>query len=247
MGLTTAVLGLTLSLSAEEFREELHKTFPLTADGRVSLGNVNGSIRIEAWDRTEVQLDAVKKAKKKDHLEAVKIEIDAKADYLRVQTKHPSSKGWFGSKDTCSVDYVLKVPDLARLDEISSVNGSIDISGVRGKVEASTVNGALNARGLAADTKLSTVNGALKAAFADIDTVQSVSFSTVNGPVDLQLPPHPNADLSLSTVNGNIRGDVDVKKNWPVGREVKTQLGEGGTKIKGSTVNGGMKVTVAKL
>jgi len=229
---------------AEE-TEELHKALPLNADGRLHLDNVNGSIRIEAWDKAVVQLDAVKKAKTKEQVDAVKIEIDSNPDRLTIHTKYPSTKNWFRNNNA-SVEYTLKVPKNAALDEISSVNGNVDVSGVTGKVHASTVNGAVNARGLAANTELSTVNGAVKAAFDSIDKVKSVSFSSVNGALDLQLPPNPNADISLSTVNGRISGDVTVKKNWPVGSEAKVQLGEGGTKVKGSTVNGGMKVTIAK-
>ncbi|HYE65584.1 MAG TPA: hypothetical protein VD966_08375 [Pyrinomonadaceae bacterium] len=46
----------------DEVREEFHQTYPLTPDGRISLENMNGSVRITAWDRQEVKVDAVKRA-----------------------------------------------------------------------------------------------------------------------------------------------------------------------------------------
>ncbi len=238
---TAAAVGF--NTYAAEFKEELHQTYALANDGRLSLGNVNGGIRIEAWDKAEVKLDAVKKAKKQADLEEVKIEIESKPDRLSIKTKYP--KSWNGRSNNTSVDYTLMVPKGVRLDEVASVNGSVDISAVEGKVHASTVNGALNARGLASEAKLSTVNGALKAAFVKFD-VANASVSTVNGQVQLDLPANANADLSISTVNGSISGDVPVKKNWPIGREVKTRLGDGGGSIKGSTVNGAVKVNVVK-
>jgi DUF4097 and DUF4098 domain-containing protein YvlB len=241
--LATGLAGNVL-LAKDQFTEELHQTYPFSADGRISLDNVNGSVRITTWDRAEVKLDAVKRAKRKEDLETVKIEIEAKSDRLRVHTKLPESKDRIGRRrdNSTSVDYTLKVPASARLDTVSSVNGAVDIEGVRGEVEASTVNGSLHARGLAARTELSSVNGGVKAAFGSLDGVPSVSLKTVNGGVELELPPGANADLSASTVNGGISGDVPVKKNWPIGREVKARLGGGGTKIQVSSVNGGVRV-----
>jgi len=34
----------------EEFREEFHQTYPLSATGRVSLENINGGVQIKVWD-----------------------------------------------------------------------------------------------------------------------------------------------------------------------------------------------------
>ena len=50
-------IGSQLTLRAA-LTEELHKTYPLDADGRVSLNNVHGAAHITAWDRNEVQVDA---------------------------------------------------------------------------------------------------------------------------------------------------------------------------------------------
>ena len=162
-GLLLAGLCAHTAHARAKFTEEIHQTYPITADGRISLDNVNSAVGIAVWDRAEVKLDAVKRAKEKEHLEAVKIEIEAKPDRLQVHTKYPESKGWFGRhrENSVSVDYTLTVPRSARLDPVSTVNGTLEIDGVRGKVQASSVNGALKARGLVADTQLSSVNGGL--------------------------------------------------------------------------------------
>lgn len=231
-----------------EFTEELHESYPLAADGRLSLDEVNGTVRITAWDKNEVKLDAVKHGKNKEHFDAVKIEIDAKPGHIKVHTKYPDSKLWSWKRGdgSTSVDYTLSVPRGTRLDQISAVNGTVDIEGVRGSVHASTVNGTLKARGLAGETSLSSVNGRVSAGFDRFENVKSVSMSAVNGSLELNLPDDANADLTANTVNGGISGDVPVKKNWPIGREINTQLGKGGAKIKLSTVNGGMSIHLAK-
>jgi hypothetical protein len=232
-----------------EYKEAMRQTYPLAADGRLSLGNVNGSVRLSVWDRPEVKLEAVKSARSKKDLERTRIEIKSKPGWLAVRTRHSESKGWWPwrSSNSSSVDYTLTVPQSVRLEDISNVNGSIELEGVRGQVKASTVNGPLRANGLASSAELSSVNGAVKAAFVSLAQVRSVSASTVNGTVELDLPAGANADLSASTVNGSISGDVSVKKNWPIGAEVKTRLGEGGTRINLSTVNGGVRIHLGNL
>ncbi len=229
-----------------QFKEEVHQTYRLAADGRLSLANVNGSIRLSVWDRPEVQLEAVKRASREQDLAGIKILVDSKPDSLTIRTKSPESWGWWGWRRRCSVDYTLTVPALVRLEDVSSVNGLIGIDGARGPLKASTVNGTLSAEGLAGNASLSSVNGVVHAGFVSLEKVKSISASTVNGACELNLPAGANADVSASTVNGRITGDVPVKKNWPVGCEVKARLGQGGTKVHLSTVNGGVRIHLVK-
>jgi hypothetical protein len=248
-GMLGAGCGVEAAFAWENYKEEMHQTYPLAADGRLSLGNVNGRVRLSVWDRPEVKLDAVKSVRNQKDLEKLKIEVESKADVLTVRTRHSESKGWWGWRRGASgsVDYTLTVPQSARLEDISNVNGSIEIEGARGHVKASTVNGALRATGLAGSAELSSVNGAVKAAFVSLAQVKSISASTVNGAVELNLPAGANADLSAHTVNGSISGDVSATRHWPVGANVKTRLGQGGTEINLGTVNGAVRVYLEKV
>src|SRR3970040_2993129 len=51
---------------SQELREEFQQTYPLSANGRLSLENLNGGVRIAVWDRHEVQVNAVKRAYKSE-------------------------------------------------------------------------------------------------------------------------------------------------------------------------------------
>jgi hypothetical protein len=70
--------------------EELHKVFPLSAQGRVELENINGPVHITGWDRPEVKVDAVKSAWSKERLAEATIEIDASGDRISIRTKYPN-------------------------------------------------------------------------------------------------------------------------------------------------------------
>src|SRR5215475_14702456 len=109
------ILGISLvnpaTTLAEKVEESFHQTLVLSSNGVVSLQNVNGAVRFTAWDRNEVQVDAVKHAKRKSDLDAVKIETDSKPNKVRIETKYPK----FHRKNSAWVDYEIKVPTDARL------------------------------------------------------------------------------------------------------------------------------------
>jgi len=251
-GLLLAGVGGSLAHATTlKFTEELHQTYPLNADGRLSLDNVNGTVHIHVWDRPEVKLDAVKRANSKERVDAVTIEVNADPDRLVIHTKNPPERKWsfFNFGDISSVDYTLTVPPSVRLDKISDVNGRVDIDGVRGDVNASTVNGALKVEGLVADANLSTVNGSIHAAYTNLDAARYVSLKTVNGRVDLELPSDANADVYADTLNGSINSQfpsLPVNKHFPIGSNLKGTLGSGGASIKIHTVNGSISVQEGK-
>jgi len=233
------------AFSKATVQKEFDQTYALAATGQIRLDNLNGKVRIFGWDRAEVKVEAVKLADSEEELEAVKIVIDSKPDQIRIHTKYPSAKWslWKRNNST-TVEYDIKVPSQAVLEEINNVNGRVEIQGVHGRVHASTVNGKLMVEGLTADADLGSVNGCVLAAFDNLDAVKRASLKTVNGRVTVTLPPDANADISAHTLNGGIHSDSDLpaKKHWPGGTDLHGTLGKGGTQIHAETVNGSIQM-----
>src|SRR5829696_5435188 len=71
--------------------EKFEQSYPLSKNGNVSVSNVNGSIVVEAWDKEEVRLEAVKTADSKETLADVEIKISSTADSFSVEADY---KGW---------------------------------------------------------------------------------------------------------------------------------------------------------
>jgi DUF4097 and DUF4098 domain-containing protein YvlB len=239
------VLGALAVFGAQEVREEFHQTYPLSKEGRLHLENVNGNVHIVTWDREEIKVDAIKHAKKQEHLDEVKIEVDSQADRIRIKTKYPDSKTKRNKTNSTRVDYTLTVPKQSRLDGVSTVNGGVEIEKVSGNVEASSINGNVTASELAGDVALFTVNGSVKATFAELK--KSVALKSVNGSVTIALPPEANANISANTIHGGIRSDfaLKAKKHFPMRQNLDGKLGEGGPVIKMSSVNGGIRLVAA--
>jgi DUF4097 and DUF4098 domain-containing protein YvlB len=225
--------------------EEFHQTYPLAANGRVDLSNINGAVHITAWDQNQVKVDAVKRADDADGLKRMEIRVDAHSDLLSIETRyHQQDEGWNHRGDHMSeVEYTLTVPRNARLDDIKLINGGLDVTGVNGEVRASCINGKLVAKGLAGDSKLSTINGPLEANFENLRATH-IELSSVNGPVRLLLPSDAKARIEATTVHGGIDNDFGLHTNNHrfVGHDLKGELGGGGVSIRLSNVNGPIDV-----
>jgi DUF4097 and DUF4098 domain-containing protein YvlB len=237
----------------EQVTEEFHQTYPLSATGRVSLANINGGVKIKVWDRAAVQVDAVKKAYRRDRLTEAQIEVTSTEEHIRVKTEYPDRDQNFRSGEgrydnPAIVEYVLTVPRKATLESIELVNGQLDIEGVEGNVKASSINGPVTARGMMGEARLTTVNGPLQATFTQLDETKPVSLGSVNGPLTLVIPSNSNASVRASTVHGSISNDwgVKVKHGEYVGHSLDAQIGTGGPRLKLSNVNGPIVISRAQ-
>lgn len=230
----------------EELREELHQTYPLAPDGRITLSNINGAVRITGWDRPEVKLDAIKRAYTRERLDEAQIDVNANADGIDIRTRYPQENLHFSKgsrRNPASVDYTLSVPRGARLESIELINGALDLAGLNGEVKASAINGRVTARELTGKVKLSTINGPLEATFAELRG-ESVTLNSVNGPVVLTIPSDASASLKASSVHGSITNSLGlpVRRGRYVGNDLAGQLGSGGTRIKLANVSGSIEV-----
>jgi hypothetical protein len=250
LGSLAAFLMLALQAQASDGydseTEEFHQIYPLPANGRVELQNINGPVHITAWDRNQVKVDAIKRAWNKQRLQEASIEINARQDSVSIHTEYPDRDNTFWSDhhhdQPASVEYTLTVPRNARLDEISLVNGNVDVEGVNGEVKVSCVNGRLTARKLGGRAELSTVNGKLE---ANVDRLESpLEVSSVNAAVLVTLPSDAKADLEATTVSGSISDDfgIPVSSHHFVGHDLRGELGGGGPRVRVSNVNGRIEI-----
>ena len=231
--------------SAATLTEEFHQTYPLAAGGRVSLSNINGRVKITGWERNEVRVDAVKRARTQEALREAHIKVAATATGVHVETEYDHRAWERGDGDrrtrhSATVEYTLSVPRGARVEDVNLVNGPLDIENLTGVVKASSVNGGVRARGLAGRVSLSVVNGQLDAALDSLGGANPVSLSAVNGQLIVTVPSDANAHLKAGTVHGSIINDLGlpVREGRYVGRDLEGQLGTGGARVQLSNVNG---------
>lgn len=238
-----------LNVGKPDETEQFEQTYPLNSTGRVSVSNVNGSITIDTWDSAQVKLEYVKTADSRERLAEVAVSIDARQDAIRIETEYGNQsqtnngRQW-RSNGNLTVAYRLTVPRAAVLDEIETVNGSINISNTSNTTKASAVNGGIVAANLRGTANLSTVNGTVQADFDRLAAGSRISLDTVNGTVNLTIPSDADATVKADTVNGSITNDfgLPVRKGQYVGKDLYGRIGTGDVQIKLNSVNGGLFV-----
>lgn len=241
-------LGLPLLplLARADVSATVEETRPLVANGEVVVENVNGPVTVESWDKAEVRLVAIRKARTQADVDALEVRIDSTEKRFEVKTVYNGKDGnWFKKfTNTGEVRYTLTVPHRATLRKIETVNGAITIANIHGRVNAKTVNGRIDARGLRHEVELNVVNGAIHAEFDTVSDKQDIELEAANGGIEVRLPADTSAELSANTVNGSISNDFGLDPNadrW-VGRELEGTIGDGAARIRLRTVNGSIEI-----
>lgn len=244
----TSLANTATEAARQDETERFEQSYPLNSSGRVSVSNVNGSIIVEAWDKNEVKLEAVKIADSKETLSEVQLRIDSTPDSFSVATDYDDwkmkNKGEWGRNRRLEVQFSLFVPRGAVLNEVETVNGSVTVSDFTNYTKVSAVNGDVKVANLRGTANLSTVNGGVTADFDRLVAGSRISLSTVNGHVNLVIPSDSSAVLKADSVNGNISNDfgLPVRKGQYVGRDLYGRIGSGEVSIKLSSVNGPLAI-----
>lgn len=117
-----------------------------------------------------------------------------------------------------SVDLVIDVP-LNTSVKLSTVNnGDIAVDHVNGDLEVSNVNGSVTLSQVSGSAVAHALNGELKATFTKVNPAKPMSFSSLNGTIDVTFPPDLKATLLLKSEQGEIYSDFDMQLEKTINR-----------------------------
>jgi hypothetical protein len=216
------------------------KRFELPPGGHVSVVNVQGSVLVQGWDRAEVEATvAMRSAAPADQLDDVQVAVEAETGAVAFHTLYPA-----GLDTPIRVDYRLRVPRQVRLDELSTLQGDIVVHDVEGSIEAHNLHGDIEGINVAGSVVAHALTGNILISLGALpDPRLPFTLATINGNVDLVMPPQANADLELSTVAGTIVGDFPFQvSSTPGDTTRRAQVGAGGVRVELRTVRGNIRV-----
>jgi len=105
---------------------------------------------------------------------------------------------------------VISVPPDTSLD-LHTMSGAIDVEGVKGEIVVDTMNGKASLTNIGGNVLAHSMNGSLIVSMSSVDPAKPLSFTTMNGTIDVTLPADYKCNLKLSTGHGAIYSDFDVK------------------------------------
>jgi len=96
--------------------------------------------------------------------------------------------------------------------ELKTVNGgNVDVTGISGDLDVENTNGSITLKNVAGAVVAHTVNGAVTVSLDRVAADKPMSFTSLNGRVDVTLPADAKARLRLKTTNGAVYSDFEVK------------------------------------
>ncbi|HAV22773.1 MAG TPA: hypothetical protein DCX46_04620 [Bacteroidetes bacterium] len=114
--------------------------------------------------------------------------------------------------DASNLHVTVNVPSLTSA-KLSLINGDdIIVEGITGELEVSCTNGGITMKNVGGSVVANAINGHLSATMTTVSPGKPMSFSSLNGDIDVTFPPDIKANVSLKAdMQGEIFTDFDVK------------------------------------
>ncbi len=217
------------------------KRFDLSPGGHVSVVNVQGSVMVEGWDRAEVEAAVAMRSKTPtDQLSEIQVAVEARDGGIEFHTLYPK-----GLDTPIRVDYRLRVPRQIHLDQLSTLRGDIVVHDVDGSIEAHSLHGDIAGINVSGSVVAHALTGNIMVSLRTMPGIHlPLQLATIDGNVDLSMPPEANSNLDLSTVAGNIFGGYPIQVESTPGDSTRhAQVGVGGVKVELRTVRGNIRIS----
>jgi len=142
----------------------------------------------------------------------------------------PKKEGWGFGDRSGTVDYIIVVPQAARITDLSLANGELLVEGLRGggSATAHLVNGWMAGHNCFADLNLTVETGRLDVAFDWWENHNfSIKAASTRGNVRAILPSDASVSLNATALEGRVANGFEAKKTsgGDVVRSVATVIG----------------------
>ena len=110
-----------------------------------------------------------------------------------------------------AVDLVITVPRRSSLQLKCMTDGDISVEQVDGEIDADDLNGKVTLKNVSGSVVAHSLNGEVLVTLDQVSPSKPMSFSTLNGDIDVTLPDNLKANVRMKTDNGEIYSDFEVK------------------------------------
>jgi len=211
---TSSKRSLTAAQAEQPAADQV--TVPLTDSSKpaaIHVSLVHGGITVRGTNRRDVLVtahpDADRPSRRFDPDATGLRRLPQSAGY-RVTEEHNRVNV---SADTPSraVRFDIEAPRRANL-VLKTVNGGdILVENVDGDLDVHNTNGGITLNRVAGSVVAVTTNGKMRATLTQVAAQKDMAFTSLNGTVDVTLPPSTKANLRLRSDRGDVYSDFDVQ------------------------------------
>jgi hypothetical protein len=191
-------------------------TVPITNPSQpvtIKASMINGGIRVIASPGRDLIVSTEEGRRRErdrddDHAPAGMRRIGGRSARLEIEEDHNVVTINAGVPST---NLLIEAPANTNL-HLKTTNGpGIEVTGISGDHEIEDTNGAIRLTDVSGSVVAHTLNGEITVSFGRITGDKPMSFTSLNGKIDVTFPADTKARLRLKSDNGAIYSDFDVK------------------------------------
>ena len=241
-----AALVAGADLSAEPRRATVDvtdrqtQTLPLPAGKSLSIDVTIGTVRIDGWDKPDVEIVIERRAPTAAQFARVPVVIEdlpAKVGIRALQTDNTTDPA-------LRADVTVRVPRAATIERVQVLEGRIAIDGFIGSLTADIRRGPIDGKGLAGTLRLEAGIGSVTLTDTRLSANGLLRLRSFNGNVRLTLAERPaDARIMALALNGHVTSDIPLtlRDTWGP-RWGETTLGKGEPVISLDVVTGSIEI-----
>ncbi len=207
-----AILFATIA-AAQDAGERVTVPFSDPSRPKIVKGSlINACFTVEGYDGKEVVLEAKGSGGHRlpRGVEGMK-RIDSNGFGLTLEEENNTVR--IHGPATGSTNVMVRVPRDVALNLQCVNGGQLKVTGVSGDLELSNTNGNVSATNVSGSVLAHSLNGKVVVSLDRITADKPMSFSTLNGDIDVTLPAGTRATLRLKSDNGEIFTDFEMRLN----------------------------------
>jgi DUF4097 and DUF4098 domain-containing protein YvlB len=216
------------------------QTIPLPAGKTLSIEVTIGTVRIDGWDKPDVEIVVERRAPSQAQLTRVPLVIEdlpAKVSVRAVQTDNATDPAF-------RADVTVRVPRRAVIDRVQVLEGRIAIEGVSGALTADIRRGPIDGKAVSGTLRLECGIGTVTLTDARLSANGLLRLRAFNGDVRLTLAERPaDARIMALALNGHVKSEIPLKHRDTWGpRWGEATLGKGEPVISLDVVTGTVEI-----
>lgn len=178
--------------------------------GMLRASLMNGCFNIEGYDGREITVEGKRAARPRRVPRAAEglrrldppglgVTVEVEGNTVKVQGHNADS------------DLLVRVPRAMSMKVTCLNGGDLKVSGVTGDLELNNHNSGIVASGISGTVVAHSLNGNVNVSMDRMAPDKPMSLSSLNGNVDVTLPPDARATLRIKSDNGSTYTDFDVQ------------------------------------
>lgn len=220
--------------------QEYTHTLANSSENAIELTISRGEVYIEGHDSDEVIIRNLDYQAPPERAQGLRALYNSAEDNTGIGLSVEEEEGVLKivAASNNSGDYRLTVPTRLRLkiEELNWGGTDIELKNHRGEIEINSKSGDMKLQNITGPVIANSTSGDMEIVMDELSQMGPTSISLVSGFIDITLPADSQADLSLSSISGEIYTDLDIDLS---GREKEGMMRVGGGRNIRGTLNGG--------